>query len=152
VEPEQQRPDGGRVGLVRAVAGHHAVRRAVVLDLRHDALARPVRVLAALGDQAVEAGALEALEPVRGEHRVARDRREMHGWRRTGERLLEQRAALAERTVRAVLVAEREQVEGYEARRRALGEQRDPAGRRVQALLQRPEVEPLRAGDDHLAV
>ena len=57
-------------GLVPAVAGDHAVGGALVLDLEHGPLVGLVGAVQRLGDDAVEAGALELLEPVlRGRRR-----------------------------------------------------------------------------------
>jgi hypothetical protein len=50
--------------LVPAEAGDDAVGGALVLDLEHQALVGDVGEVAALGDHPVEAGALEAGEPV----------------------------------------------------------------------------------------
>ena len=123
-----------------AVAGHHTVGRPHVLDLGHHPLVGQVGRVA-LGDQPVEAGALEELEPRAGQRRVARDRGEMDRRRGRRQRRLQRGAALAERPRGEVLVAERQQVERDERGRRAVREQRDPARGRVQAQLQRPEVE-----------
>ena len=69
VEPEQQRADD-RPALVPAEPGDHAVRRPHVLDLGHQPLVRAVGQVGGLGDDAVEAGALERLEPaLRGRRR-----------------------------------------------------------------------------------
>ena len=57
-------------------------------------------------------------------------------------------AALGERSLGVVVVAERQEVEGDEAGRRLAGQPLDPAGRRVDALLQHLELEPV-ADDDH---
>ena len=63
VQPEQQRADRVGAGLVQPVAGDDAVGRALVLDLEHDALVRLVGDRQRLGDDAVEARALELVEP-----------------------------------------------------------------------------------------
>ena len=117
VEAEQQRPDRVRGGLVDAVAGDHAVGRPHVLDLRHHPLVGLVGEVGALGDHAVEPGALEALEPGARDLLVAGDRREVDRRRGVRQRPLERGAAVRERLAREVVVAEREQVEGDEARR-----------------------------------
>ena len=59
-----------------------------------------------------------------------------------------------ERFLGEVVVAQSEQVEGDEACRGLLGKQRDPAGGRVDALLQRLEVQGVAVliGDDDLTV
>ena len=135
-----------------AVAGDHAVRRADVLDLRHHALVGLVGEVGALGDQAVQAGALEALEPAARERLVLRDRRDVDRRRGAGQRPFERGAAGGERLAREVVVAEREQVEGHEAGGGLAGQPLDAAGGRVDALLERPEVQPAVTGDHDLAV
>src|SRR5207248_8866989 len=75
VEPEQKRRDPA-LGLVApAEADDHAVGRPVRLHL-DDAVARAgeVRQTAPLGDDTVEAGRLEALQPVAGLRQIAGDR------------------------------------------------------------------------------
>src|SRR6185436_13782622 len=95
VEAEQERAEQRALALlVEAEACHHALGGALVLDLEHGALAGLVRLLGALGDHAVEAGALEAREPLHRERMVARERREVERRRRSGQRTLEARAAL----------------------------------------------------------
>ena len=76
VEQAQQQAADVRPGpvLVPAEAGDDAVRRAPVLDLEHRALAGLVGAVEALRDHAVEAGALEPVEPVGGERAVLRGR------------------------------------------------------------------------------
>ena len=69
-----------------------------------------------------------------------------------GQRSLERGAPHLERLPGEIVIAEREQVEGDEARRGRRGEQRDAARSRVDALLQRPEVEAAVTGDHDLAV
>ena len=65
VEAEQQRADQLVLAvLVPAKAGDDAVGRARVLDLDHRALAGLIRPRRRLGDHAVEAGALEARQPL----------------------------------------------------------------------------------------
>jgi hypothetical protein len=66
-----------------------------------------------------------------------------------GERPLERGTALLERPRHVVVVAEREQVERDEPGRSALGQQADPARRRVQPLLERPEVQRAAVGRGH---
>src|SRR6266542_1896873 len=60
--------------------------------------------------------------------------------------------ALGERTLHQGVVAKGEQVEGDERGRRLAGQQVHPRGGRVDALLQRLEVEPLALAHHHLAV
>jgi hypothetical protein len=72
VEPEQHRAHAV-AALVHPVAGDHAVGRALVLDLELHALVGLVDPLGILGDHPVEAGALEADEPVTGQVAVGRE-------------------------------------------------------------------------------
>ena len=70
VEAEEQRADGVPLAaLVPAEAGDDAIAFALVLHLQHDALVGLVGARGGLGHDAVEAGALEALEPVGGDRR-----------------------------------------------------------------------------------
>src|SRR5204862_4958898 len=75
VEPEQQRRDPAVCLVAPAEADDHAVGRPVRLHL-DDAFARAgeVRQTAPLGDDTVEAGRLEALQPVAGLRQIAGDR------------------------------------------------------------------------------
>ena len=66
--------------------------------------------------------------------------------------LLQGRAPLGERPRGVVLVAEGEQVEGDERRRRLFRQHPHAGDRGVDALLQRLEVQPVAGGDDDLAV
>ena len=87
-QAEEQRADQrARPVLVPAEAGDHAVGGAGVLDLRHRPLARLVRAVGALGDHAVEAGALEDVEPVAGDRRIGGRRRQAHRFGRIGDDL-----------------------------------------------------------------
>ncbi len=126
---------------MHAVAGDHAVRRTLVLDLGHHPLVRLVGQVLALGDQPVQAGALELGEPPPGGLQVVGGRGDVDRRFRVGQALLEPGPALGEGPLGQVLVAERQQVERDEAGRGLLGEQLDPARRRVDALLQGLEVE-----------
>src|SRR5262245_14634586 len=96
-QPEQQRPDMRPLPvLVPPEAGDRAVGGALVLDLEHRALAGLVRPLEPLRDHAVEAGALEPVEPAGGERAVGRGRRQVDRRRRAvQQRLLEARTTLA---------------------------------------------------------
>ena len=62
------------------------------------------------------------------------------------------RAALGERPIGVVVVAEGQQVERDERRRRLLGQHPHPRIGRVDALLQRLEIQAVVGGDDDLAV
>ena len=112
--------------LVPAEAGDDAVRGALVLDLEHRPLARLVARVELLGHDAVEAGALEPVEPVGGQPAIGRRRREVD--RRSGlaEHRLEPRPPLALGDLAQVLVAEGQQVPRHERRRRLAGQHLDP--------------------------
>ena len=69
----------------------------------------------------------------------------MHRRPGPAEDLLERGPALPERLPAQVGVVQREQVERDEVSRGLLGQHRDPAGRRVDPLQQRLEVEPAAA-------
>src|SRR5207253_6034708 len=75
-EPEQQRADHA-AALVPTEPGHHAVARALVLDLHHRALVLAVGLARLLDDHTVESCALEAVEPVGRRGRIGRDRRQV---------------------------------------------------------------------------
>ncbi len=153
VEAEQQGADElVLAALVPAEPRDDAVGGALVLDLGHHALARRVDQGVGLGDDAVEAGALEAIEPVARDRDVAGDRRDVDGGARAGERALEPVAALDERAAAQVVVVLGEQVPRDERGRRAGGERRHPRRGGVDAEQQRVEVEPAVGDDDDLAV
>ena len=133
-------------------AGDDAVGCARVLHFDHRALPRLVDEIARLHDHAVEAGALEAREPLGGHGRIARRRREMDRRLRGVERELEAPPALVLRRLPQILAVERERVEGDERRGRLLRELRHARRRRMKPQLQRVEVEAVRRGDDDLAV
>src|SRR4029079_17511421 len=65
IQPEPQPTDRlSLFSLVPAVAAHHAIGRAQMLDLGHRTLAWLVGPIGGLRDHAVEAGAFEAVEPL----------------------------------------------------------------------------------------
>ena len=97
-------------------------------------------------------GALELLEPALRRGQVGGRRRDVDRRARARERVDQGGAPLAERTPGVVVVAEGEQVERDEGRRRLLGEHPHPRIGRVDALLQRLEVQAVVGGDDDLAV
>ena len=74
------------------------------------------------------------------------------GGLRVRQGLLKGGATLLERPLGVVGVVQRQQVEGNEARRRLLRQQPDPAGGRVDALLQHLELQPVADHNDDLAV
>ncbi len=151
-QAEQHRADALAV-LVDAVAGQRAVGGALVLDLDEGPLVRLVRVVEALGDDAVEPGALEDREPVVGDGGIGARRRDEHARTRLDD-VDQPGPTLAQRPRQPRLVAEGEEVEGDERARRLLGQPVDPRRRRVDALQQGVEVEPVAVGvgDDDLAV
>ena len=105
-----------------------------------------------LGDDPVQPGAFEELEPLLGQLTIGRRRGDVDRRPGVGERVDQQLPALGERPARQVVVAEGQQVEGDERRRGLLGEQLHPRGGRVDALLQRLEIQPPLPRDDDLAV
>ena len=141
-----------RAVLVPAEPGHDAVGCSLVLDLEHCPLAGLVRRVEPLRDDAVETGALEAVEPVGSERDVGRGRRQVNGRRRTAQDPLEPGSTLALRDAPEILVAERQQVPGHERRRLLRGQHRDAGRRGMDAQEQALEVEPIRPADDHFAV
>src|SRR5262249_2232174 len=75
VQAEQERADH-RAGalLVPAEAGDYAVSRAFVLHLDHRAFSGAIGLVETLCHDTIEAGALEAVEPVRRKRSIARSR------------------------------------------------------------------------------
>ena len=155
VEAEEERADAG-AGGVDAVAEHHDLGGAFVLHLQQGALARRVRLGEGLGDDAVEAGALELHEPPAGEFHVPGHLAEVDGGGHALEEGLEAGATLPEGGGKEVVAAVGEEVEGDEGRRGLAGEARDAALRRVDALGEGLPVEALPSGlagaHDDLAV
>ena len=90
-QPEEQRSNmGPSAVLMPPEAGNGTVGGALVLDLDHRPLPRLVRPVEALGDDAIEACALEAVEPVRGERAIGGRRGQVdRGVEVALERLLE---------------------------------------------------------------
>ena len=129
VEAEQQRADD-RAALVEAVARHHDIGRPLVLDLEHQPGVRPVRQIERLGDDPVEPRALVLLEPLLRQLDVG-GRRAPDGPAVAAS--ASAAASVVRRTASGVsssgLVAEREQVEGDEARGGLLGEHAAPGSR-----------------------
>ena len=148
--PSSRRADQVVTALVGAVAGDDAVGGALVLDLGHGALVGLVGAVELLGDQAVEPGALELGEPLR----PRRSRSVVAGVRWIGacasaSACSSSGAALAERPPGEVVVAQRQQVEGHELRRRLDRQLLHPARRRVDALAEQVEVEAVLARPHH---
>ena len=144
VEPEQQRADRVRTRLVHPVAGDHAVGGPRVLDLEHDALVGLVGDRQRLGDHSVEAGALELGEPSLRSGQLGGRWGDVERRAGAGQRVDKRGAALDERSPGVVVIAEGEQVERDERGRRLLGEHPHPRRGRVDALLQRLEVQAVR--------
>ena len=146
VQAEEQRADRLRAALVRPVPGDDAVRGALMLDLEHDPLVRLVRPVQRLGDQPVQPGPLELLEPVAGQVAVRGRRGQVHRGAGLGQGLLQCGPALLERLLAQISVVQREQVERHEVRRGLLGKEGDTAGRGVDPLQQGLEVQPPAGG------
>ncbi len=108
------------------VTGDNALGGTRVLDLEHDALVGLVGPGQRFGDDPVEPGAFEELEPLLGDLAIRRRRGDVDRWSRVGQRVDQQLAAFLEAQAHHVVVAEREQVEGDERRRGLLGEQFHP--------------------------
>jgi len=91
-----------------------------VLDLEHRALARFVRRVLGLRNDAVESRVFELVQPFRRDRPIARDGRQVDGRRDVSQQTLELGAPLAQRPVDQRLSASREQMECDEGRRRLL--------------------------------
>jgi hypothetical protein len=153
IEPEQKRADElAGSGLVPAEPGDDAVGGSRVLDLQHGALAGLIGASRGLGHHAVEAGALEPLQPLDGEGPIARHRREMDRFTNVPDEPLEPRPPFLLRPLAQVLAAGRQQVERDEGRGTLAGQPGDTRRRRVQPHLQRVEIETCGRGDDDLPV
>src|ERR1044071_1209522 len=76
-QAQQQRADVRLADFVPAEAGDDAVSGPLVLDLEHRAFARLVSSVERFGDDAVEPGPLEALEPTARERPITRSRRQV---------------------------------------------------------------------------
>ena len=152
VQPEQQRADDALAALVPAEAGDDAIGGADVLDLDHGALAGLVAGAGRLGDDAVEARALEAIEPLGRERAIARHRSQVNRRHTLAEQGFETSPALAQWSRAEIEAVDRQQVEADKTGRRRLGQLRDARRRRMQPQLQGVEVEPLRRGNHDLPV
>jgi len=109
-------------------------------------------IVSGFGDQPVEAGALELIEPELCSRQFGRGRGDMEPRSCVGQRVDEGSAAFIEWTLGVVIVAEGEQVERDERSGRLLGEHAHARIGWVDALLQRLEVQAVVGGDDDLAV
>ena len=151
VESEEQRTHDP-AALVPAEARDDAVGRALVLDLEHRPLVGLVRAVERLGDDTVEARALEAGEPVVRHGDVRRGRSDEHGIGGIRQRLDEPTPPLGEGLRHQVVVADGEQVEPDERGGRALCEHAHAAVGWVDALLEGVEVEAAVDREDDLPV
>ena len=121
-----------------------------MLDLAHHPLVGLVGASGLLGDQPVQPGALELLEPApRPAGVVVGDRGEVDRRPGLGQRLLQPGPALGERALGEVLVAQRQQVERDEAGRGLDRQQVHPARGRVDALLQHLELQRVALPVEH---
>ena len=153
VEPQDQRADPRPdLVLVPAEAGDRHVRGPGVLHLGPPPLSRLVGPVEALGDDPVEAGPLEAGEPVGRERAVLRRRGEVET-RDAGLDAGGQLAtALGERALAQVVVVDGEEVPGDVARRRPRREQPHAGLGRVDPEEEGVEVEAAGSSDDDLAI
>jgi hypothetical protein len=123
-----------------------------VLDLQHRPDAGLVGGVALLGDDAVEACTLEAVEPIPRGGGVGGHGGD-EGWRRDArERRLKAPPAVGEGSLPQVFVVVGEHVERHERGGCLPGEHTDARLRRVEAELECLEVDPILAHDHHLAV
>ena len=109
-------------------------------------------IVSGLAIDAVEAGALELLEPLLRGSQIGGRGGDVDRGAGAGQGVDEGGAALAERPLGVVVIAECEQVERDEGCRRLLGEHPHPRIGRVDALLQRLEIQPVVGGDDDFTV
>jgi hypothetical protein len=151
VQAEEERARKRPVGK-HAEASDDAVGGLLVLHLDHLPAPRDVRKVAMLGDDAVDARALEALEPPLRDRRVVGDRRQAKSPASVSEKLLEPAPPLGERRLPEVVAAEGDEVEGDERRGRLGAETRDARRRGVEPREERLEVEAAVVDDDELAV
>ncbi len=151
VQAQQQGADH-RPALVQAVARHHTVGGAGMLDLEHGAVAGPVRQIERLGDHPVQPRPLELREPAARQLLIRRRGRRVHRCPSRAQRRDQGFPAGRLRLVHQRIGAERQQIERDQRGGRPLGEGTDPGVRRVNALQQLLEVQPAAVGDDDLAV
>ncbi len=152
VQAEEQRTDRIASALVPAKAGDDAVGGARELHLDHRALPRLISEAGGLGDDAVEPGALEVLEPVLRLRAVTRHGSQVNGRRCARQQLFQRRAPRALRLVHQAAAGDGQRVEGDEGRWGFLRELGDARGGGMQPELKRVEIEAVGRGDDDLAV
>ena len=93
-QPQEQGADvRARPVLVPSEASDDTIRRALMLDLEHRALAGLIRRVELLGDDTIETGALEVIEPFGRERAVAGGRRQVDRCRGIGQNGFEAGAA-----------------------------------------------------------
>src|SRR5258708_32866205 len=114
-----------------------------MLDLHPQALPRNVSTAPGLRHHTVEACALEAVEPLLRGRVVARVGGEKEWLLDALEETFEALAPLSERLRPQVVGAFGEYVEGDVPGRRGLAQHSHPRVGRVDALLKRPEIEPV---------
>ncbi len=105
-----------------------------------------------LGHDAVESCTFELGKPLLSELMVAGRRSHVNRRLRVRHRFFQDAAALFERLMGVVDVVQRKQIKGHKPGRRLLRQQLDAAGRRMDALLQHLELEPIADHDDDLPV
>jgi hypothetical protein len=150
MESEEQRADGRDVH--QPDAGHHAVGGALAFDLDEGAAAGGVPNVVWLGDDPVDAAALEARQPARRDARVPGGRRHTDAAGDAVQDAYQAVAALDERTAAEILVPVGEQVERDVGRWRLPAQAIDPRRRRVQAIHQDRELERDIGREDDLTV
>ena len=127
--------------LCQRKPGDDAIGGARVLDLEHRALAGLIRAVFRLRDHAVEARALESLQPFGGDVAIARHRCEIDRRRRRLRAAVSSASTpLALRAIHDRRAIDRQQVEADERRGHVLRQLLDARCGRVQPQLQRIEV------------
>ena len=117
------------------------IGRSLMLDFEHRTLAGLVRRIELLGDDPIEAGALEAVEPLSRERAVARRRGQVNRWSGIRQHGFQPDAPLALWCLAQILVAEREQIPGDERRGRFSREHLHARCRWVNPEQKRLEIE-----------
>ena len=152
IEPEQQRADRVTPALVPTKSGYDAIRGARVLHFDHGALPGEIRAGGGLGDDAIEPGAFEAVEPIDGGRPIASHRRQMNRRRNAREEVFQNCAPFGLRLAHHIAAVCGENVESDERRRHFLREFLHSGRRRMQSKLQRIEFETVRSRHHDLSV
>ena len=153
IEAEEEGADGSSLPVfVPTEAGDDAIAVALMLDLEQGALVGGVGAGERLGDDAVEAGAFEAGEPILSGGAVLRGGSQVQGRVDVGEGAFEFGAAGGEGLVAEVAAVELEEVEEDYRGGRLGGEGFDAGGCGVDAEGEGVEVEAGSGGDDDFAV